>query len=291
MVFQEWDPERLETRLPVVLAAVGARRSGKSTAVMDLVYRLYDTFDLVIAFVGSAACCPVLEAMMERNPRWDPRFFFDAWNQPLIDKLLAQQQNLKRDGITRNVLILMDDVVLGSKDIDQLSHMCMRGRHFNISVMMAAVSYTSISKRCRRSLDFLLVFSCPMQGDRKILSWEYAANQSSADFGLKNLKENQCVVFETSRKQQKLFVWKAQLLAPHEFRRSRLPALRKSQIVPASDSVSEHRWASHRKGSISSDSHTECEAVLDGDCAETTPASRSLPSPESGDEDPPAASV
>ena len=42
---------------------------------------------------------------MERNPRWDPRFFFDAWNQPLIDELLAQQQNLKRDGITRNVLL------------------------------------------------------------------------------------------------------------------------------------------------------------------------------------------
>ena len=291
MVFQEWNPDRLETRLPVVLAAVGARRSGKSTAVMHLVYTLFDTFDLVIAFVGSAACCPVLEAMMERNPKWDPRFFFDAWNQPLIDKLLAQQQNLKRDGITRNVLILMDDVVLGSKDIDQLSHMCMRGRHFNISVMMAAVSYTSISKRCRRSLDFLLVFSCPMQGDRKILSWEYAANQSSADFGLKNLKENQCVVFETSRKQQKLFVWKAQLLEPHEFKRSRLPVLRKSRIEPVSDSPSEHRWASHRTGSVSSESHTECEEALGDHCEETAPTSLPEPSPESAHVDLPEALV
>ena len=69
MVFQEWNPKRLETRLPVVLAAVGARRSGKSTAVMHLAYMLYNKYDLVIAFVGSAACCPVLEAMMDPETR------------------------------------------------------------------------------------------------------------------------------------------------------------------------------------------------------------------------------
>jgi len=247
---------------------------------------MYNTFDLVVAFVGSAACCPVLEAMMDRNPKWDSRFFFDSWNQPLIDKLLQQQQNLKRDGIERNVLILMDDVVLGSKDTDQLSHMCMRGRHFNISVMMAAVSYTSISKRCRRSLDFLLVFSCPMQGDRKILSWEYAANQSSADFGLKNLKENQCVVFETSRKQQKLYVWKAQLLEPYEFKRSRLPALRKSKMEHVSETPSEHQWASHRRGSVSSETGTGSEECLATGCEELAPENRCEPSPENGPVDP-----
>jgi hypothetical protein len=230
---------------------------------------MFDTFDLVVAFVGSAACCPVLEAMMERNPLWDSRFFFDSWNQPLIDKLLEQQQNLKKQGIDRNVLILMDDVILGSKAVDQLSHMCMRGRHFNISVMMAAVSYTSISKRCRRSLDFLLVFSCPMQGDRKILSWEYAANQSSADFGLKNLKENQCVVFETSRKQQKLFVWKAQLFEPRDFKTSRLPVLRKSRIESVSDSPSERRWEAHQIGNISDENCTESEVVSGEHCEET----------------------
>ena len=134
---------------------------------MNLVYRLYDHFDLVIAFVGSAACCPVLEAMMERHPKWDPRFFFDHWNQPLVDLLHEQQQKLLKEGKTRNVLIVMDDVILSSKAEDQLSCLAMRGRHFNISMFMCAVSYTSISKRARRSLDFLLCFSCPMTNNRK----------------------------------------------------------------------------------------------------------------------------
>ena len=102
---------------------------------------MYEVFDLVICFVGSAACSPTLEAMMERHPKWDTRMFFSSWNQPLVDKLLEQQENLKKAGVERQVLILMDDVILTGKATDQLAHMCMRGRHFNISVMMAAVSY------------------------------------------------------------------------------------------------------------------------------------------------------
>ena len=224
---------------------------------MNLVYRLFDTFDLVVAFVGSAACCPVLESMMERHEKWDTRFFFPEWNQTLIDRLLAQQQDLKKNGVTRHVLILMDDVILSSKAMDQLSHLTMRGRHFDISVMMCAVSYTSISKRCRRSLDFLLCFSCPMTGDRKILGWEYCNNTQSADFGLKNLKDNQCVVFETSQKQQRLYVWKAELLEPADFRRSALPVLGSRRIEPSPETSGEHRWASHRIGTSSCRSRTQ----------------------------------
>ena len=120
---------------------------------------------------------------------------------------------------------------------------------------MAAVSYTSIPKRSRRSLDFLLVFSCPMQGDRKILSWEYAQNSHTADWVMNNLEENQCLVFETSRKVQRLFVWKSQLLLPEDFRgksgRKSLPALEKSGTARGRGDASDTRWASHRRGTTS----------------------------------------
>ena len=221
---------------------------------------MYEVFDLVICFVGSAACSPTLEAMLERHPTWDPRFFFSKWNQPLIDKLLLQQEKLKKAGVTRHILILMDDVILTGKADDSLAHMCMRGRHFNISVMMAAVSYTSISKRSRRSLDFLLVFSCPMQGDRKILSWEYARNSGTADWVMNNLDENQCLVFETSRKVQRLYVWKSQLLMPEDFIRTRaLPdLLRSGRRRPYHHPVS--RGASRRIGSNVPENCTQSSA-------------------------------
>ena len=197
---------------------------------------------------------------MERHDKWDTRMFFSHWNQPLIDKLLEQQEMLKKQGITRHVLLLMDDVILQGKDNDSLAHMCMRGRHFFISVMMCAVSYTSINKRSRRSLDFLLVFSCPMQGDRKVLCWEYAQNNQTANWVLNNLEENQCLVFETSRKVQRLFVWKSQLLLPADFRtggRSSLPVLAKSGTGHEPCSASERQWDSHRRGTVSSRSSTQ----------------------------------
>ena len=77
---------------------------------------------------------------------------------------------------------------------------------------MCAVSYTSLPKRSRRSLDTLLVFSCPMKGDMQILTWEYCQNQSMARFAMNSLKDYQCLVLETLEKRQSLFVWRADLL-------------------------------------------------------------------------------
>ena len=175
-------------------------------------------FELVVCFIGSAACNPTIEAMMEQF--WDPRFFFSKWNQHLIDKLLEQQEHLKKAGRDRQVCILVDDVILTSSAEEQLAHMALRGRHFNISLCMAAVSYTSLPKRVRRSLDILFCYSCTMQGDRKILMWEYAGNAAMAGFMLKNLGEHECLVLETNRRRQDLKLWKAGLLTPGDFRRS-----------------------------------------------------------------------
>ena len=238
---------------------------------------MFEKFDLIMAFVGSAACSPVLEAMLDRNPKWDPRFFFSHWNQNLVEKLLEQQEKLKKKGVDRHILILVDDVVLSSKDEDQLAHMCLRGRHFNVSVIMCAVSYTSINKKCRRSLDFLLCYSCPMQGDMKILSWEYASNSSSAGFALNGLEEHQCVVFETSRKRQKLFNWRAQLLTPADFRKSTLPVLVKSERGPSHGSYAGHRRRARRKERSSPSEGTRSSAIP-GVCREISEQSEPSPS-------------
>ena len=190
-----WDSARLTRKIPYVLGLVGGRRQGKSTAMADLLSRQSSDFDLVLCMVGSAACNPVLEALLKEH--WDERFFFPEWDNELMTKLLEQQEMLLRSGRQREVLVLIDDVVLGSQAEDQLAHMCMRGRHFRVSVCMCAVSYTSLPKRARRSLDVLMVFSCPMKGDMQILTWEYCQNQQMARFALSSLKEYQCLVLET----------------------------------------------------------------------------------------------
>ena len=205
----QWDPTRIVDKIPFNIALCGGRRQGKSTAVADLVYRMRNKFHLTVCFVGSAACNPQLSGLMQRY--WDDRFFFPSWNTPLMEKLFEQQEALKKKGIDRKICILVDDVVLTSNAEDQLAHLAMRGRHFNISLFMCAVSYTTLPKRVRRSLDVLLVYSVPMQGDRKVLTWEFSSQVKMAEYVLKNLGDYECLVMETLSKKQQLFLWKADL--------------------------------------------------------------------------------
>ena len=196
---------------------------GKSVATADLLWRNAARFDLVLCFIGSAYCNPVLESLLERY--WDPRFFFADWNESLIAKLLEQQETAEKQ---RSVLIIIDDVVLSSKAQDQLCTLAMRGRHFGISLIMACVSYTTLPKRVRRSLDVVLVFSLPMKGDLKILTWEYTSNTRVAEFALRRLEEHQCLVLETLTRKQTLAVWRATQFTVAEVRKG-LPFCERSK--------------------------------------------------------------
>ena len=89
-----WDPTRLTRKIPFVLGLVGGRRQGKSTAVADLLSRMSNQFDLVICMVGSAACNPVLEALLHEH--WDDRFFFPEWDNAMMAKLLKQQEFFRK---------------------------------------------------------------------------------------------------------------------------------------------------------------------------------------------------
>lgn len=182
---------------------------GKSVATIDLLKRLSKRFKLVIAMVGTPSCQPALHAMMEQH--WDPRFFFETWDVGLVKRLMKQQESLRAMNIERHVAILVDDVVLTSEAAEQISHCAMRGRHWLISLFMCGVSWSTLPKRVRRSLDICMVFSCPMASDVKLLTSEYATNSSMAEFMMKQLEPHQCLVLETVTKTQRLFVWTATL--------------------------------------------------------------------------------
>ena len=142
------------------------------------------------------------------DTHWDPRFFFSAWDDGLVRKL-QQQEDLKRRGLTREVLIIIDDVILDGPARSSLENMAMRGRHFRVSLACCAVSYVSLPKPVRRSLDCLLLFSCPMAGDLKVLTWEYARRAEMARFALDNLQPYECLVLETLERKQELCNWRA----------------------------------------------------------------------------------
>ena len=225
---------------------------GKSTLVTHLL-KVSRQFDLVISFVGTSACSPEMKELLET--RYDPRFQFASWNQSLMDKLMAQQEALKAQGVQRQVCILIDDIILSGRDEDALSHLCLRGRHFNISVLACAVSYTTLPKRCRRSLDALFLFSCPMAGDAQILCSEYAQKSRMARYLLQNLPEWTCLVMETLERRQKLYFYRVPTNPSDQT--PRLLASAQDEIEVSSDSHEQRPASDHLERTSADQDRTE----------------------------------
>ena len=175
---------------------------------------------------------------------------------PLVDSLLKQQENLKKEGIDRQVAILVDDIVLSSKDEDALAHLCLRGRHFNISVLACAVSYTTLPKRCRRALDVLFLFSCPMAGDCQILCSEYANRSRMARYLLTQLPPWTCLVMETLERRQRLYHYRVMHTASQ---RPELPASVPGETQASGVTSEENHEASHPQNSSDTSGCTPTE--------------------------------
>ena len=190
--------------------------------------------------MGTSACSPEMRHLMEQE--FDPRFVFSEWNQPLMDALLKQQEELKMNGHNRQVIILVDDIVLSGQDEEALAHLCLRGRHFNISVLACAVSYTTLPKRSRRSLDVLFLFSCPMAGDCKILTQEYSNQARMARYCLQNLPEWTSLVLETLERRQRMYHYQVFLGSTQS---EELPPCIHEKTEASLDSPEHNQTASH----------------------------------------------
>ena len=187
---------------------VGNRRQGKSY----MVNHLCDQFDLIISFMGSKHCNPELGTYLEGQGFGN--FLFHKWDNDLMDRLENQQMELMEEGRQRRVLILVDDITMDFADREKLAHLCCRGRHFHVSVAMLSVSYSSFHKSCRRSADFIFLFSMGCQSDRDLMATEFAHKKASCMFYIDQItaKEHTCAVLNLNQKVQKVYWYKAPLL-------------------------------------------------------------------------------
>ena len=171
--------------------------------VNHLCRELSDQFDLIISFMGSKHCNPELGTYLESQGFGD--FLFHKWDNEFMDRLEEQQMELMEEGRKRRVLILVDDITMDFADREKLAHLCCRGRHFYVSVAMLSVSYSSFHKSCRRSADFIFLFSMGCQSDRDLMATEFAHKKASCMFYIDQItaKEHTCAVLNLNQKVQK----------------------------------------------------------------------------------------
>ena len=211
---EQFDINRLRTYKPFVQLMVGNRRQGKSYLNNYLCQQLASDFDLIISFMGSQHCNPELHAFLESVGYED--FQFNQWDNDLMARLEQQQIEIMRQGRVRSVLILVDDITLDFTEKEKLAHLCIRGRHFHVSVSMLSVSYSSFHKSCRRSCDFIYLFSLGCCTDRELMMNEFAHRRHTCEFYMQQIvvKPYTCAVLDLNEKEQKIYWFRAPSSGP-----------------------------------------------------------------------------
>ena len=128
-----------------------------------------------------------------------------------MERLESQQLDLMEAGRERNVLILVDDITLDHVEKEKLAHLCVRGRHFHVSVMMLSVSYSNFHKSCRRSSDFICLFSMGCQSDRELMMKEFAHKQHQCEFFMNQIvkRDHTAAILNLNEKSQNVYWYRA----------------------------------------------------------------------------------
>jgi len=159
--------------------------------------------------MGSQHCNPELHLFLDEAGFG--AFQFHKWDSVLMERLEAQQLELMETGRERNVLILVDDITLDHVEKEKLAHLCVRGRHFHVSVMMLSVSYSNFHKSCRRSSDFICLFSMGCQSDRELMMKEFAHKQHQCEFFMNQIvkKDHTAAILNLNEKNQNVYWYRA----------------------------------------------------------------------------------
>ena len=206
----EYNLNRILEFIPFNICLLGQRRSGKSVASWKLAEFLLPHFDIMLSFLGTKNCNTNLNRLIATH--FDERLNFVEFNPRVLEKLIEQQEKLIENGVKRNVLIVFDDVfATNQRNVELLTQLFIRGRHYNISCISASVCFTTLQKNCRRSMDLMFLYSSVCKSDNQILASEYIhRNIGTAQYCLQNLEPFKALVIETKRN-QKLFEFKFEL--------------------------------------------------------------------------------
>ena len=222
MALARWD-QKLE---PLIsggagnLMLCGPRKSGKSVLCSTLLKQAArlppkTRPDLVICCCGGSQADYV--DIVKQN--WDARFLFNRLPPPeFMEALFDQQKVLHESGQQRNVLIVMDDAPVDKDVRNAITEVGYRGRHYNVSIWILAISFVMCPKGLRRSLDALFIMcGLPLASDRKCLTEDFCGcAPEHALWALDNLKTHECLVCTLTKGKFNMYVHKANYISHAE---------------------------------------------------------------------------
>ena len=222
---QEWDSD--DIKLDSTIVAIGKRRTGKSWALRDIMFKMKDKIPAGI----------VISQTDELNKFWrqyiPETYIYPKYNPNILDMVFERQKAILNDKKKTKAeiekeapfFILLDDVISDQslKYDENLQELFVAGRHYKLFVMITTQYAKGITPILRGNTDYVLVFKT-MQGRQRECLWEDYGDFMTKDgfFTLMDeyTEDNEVLVFDTSENTSQplemLRWWKAQ--DPGKFR-------------------------------------------------------------------------
>ena len=145
---KKFDPRAMKEHRITFL--IGKRHTGKSRLMIDLLYHM-PTPDFVLAFAPTEDTLETLRAFVP------PCCIYADFTHSKLERLLAVQRELIRQGKRRSVLLIMDDCLYQKGVLRSVAmrDLFFNGRHLNVGLICACQYLMDIGPEMRTNIDYL----------------------------------------------------------------------------------------------------------------------------------------
>lgn len=164
MELKQFDPRSIRKRC--VWSCIGARNTGKSVLVKDLVMKTQQDQDIVLCMTSTLSTYKWMSKMT------CPSFVYcDGFDEASLDKFNATAKGLVKKNKNREFCFLLDDLAFDKQFMKckTVSDLLFNGRHVKATLFITAQYVMSLPPAARSQSDIVIVCKDPIKANKKRL--------------------------------------------------------------------------------------------------------------------------
>jgi hypothetical protein len=151
-----------------IILLIGARGTGKTTLLFDLMYHMRDKWDWGLAMT------PTMSTLEEFRDILPPCSVVKNMQKERIEELVEEAKDIKERGKTRKLFVILDDCMFDRKSLEgtAMREIFMNGRHFNCAFVNSVQYLVDMKPALRTQVDYVFALRETNAETRKKL-WKF----------------------------------------------------------------------------------------------------------------------
>lgn len=163
--------EKVLERLPLAMAMIGKRRSGKTKLLIEMLNSKFfkKRFEKVYIFSPTVMLDDTWDDIKNKNV-----IFYDRYDESIVEAIMKlQETTYKKD--RKDQLIILDDLAekLKGHRGNALEKLATKGRHFKLSFIFTSQKYNAVQPIIRNNVDEVIFFRVSNNMELKSIGEEF----------------------------------------------------------------------------------------------------------------------